>query len=229
MLELFTDAVLVEEVRAGDPDAGLVLWRRHSTECRAAVASVVDDPRATDRILRGTFGRVVREIVDGADPVAPFLLHLRTAALLDACLDGVDEASVAPVVRAFGALDRLDQTILWASAVHDASLPEIARTASVSVDSAAERLRTAQSRLRARWVDEILGAPQATSTCAWVTERVAVLRAGHLGPVVAERYERHLEGCAACRRYVEDDARLQLTLVEALLNLPRPHRDQAGC
>ena len=88
MLELFTDTALVEEVRAGDRDAGLVLWRRHSTDCRAAVASVVDDPRTTERVLRETFDRVLREIAAGTDPLAPFHLYLRTTALLDACLDG---------------------------------------------------------------------------------------------------------------------------------------------
>lgn len=222
MLELFTDAALVEEVRAGDRDAGLVLWRRHSTDCRAAVASVVDDPRTTERVLRETFDRVLREIAAGTDPLAPFHLYLRTTALLDACLDGRLESSAPPVVRAFAGLPCLDQTVLWASTVEHATLTEIARTASVTADQAAARLRAAEARLRTRWVDEVLRSPQASPTCAWVTDRVAMLRAGYLGPAAGERYERHLSGCPACRAYVDDDARLPLTLVAALLRRPRP-------
>lgn len=226
MLEQLSDAVLVEEVRAGDRDAGLVLWRRHSTECRAAVASVVDDPTTAERVLRRAFDRVLYEIVAGTDPLAPFHLYLRSTALLDACLDGLHGAPVAPVVLAFARLPRLDQTVLWASTVERATLPEIARTAAVALDQAAARLRAAESRLRAAWVDEVLRGPLASPTCAWVTDRVTVLRAGYLCPVVTERYERHLSDCPACRTYVEDDARLPLALVEALLRLPREQRDQ---
>jgi len=221
VLEMFTDSMLVEEVRAGEKDPALVLWRRHSTDCRNAIASVVDEPSATDRILRSAFARVIQEITCGTDPLSPFPLYLRTTALLDACLDGVDKSSVTPIVRAFGDLGRLDQAILWASTINNATLSEIAQTASVSVDLAAERLHAAESRLRARWVEEILRGPLETPTCSWVAQRVALLRAGLLGPQATARYDRHLSGCASCRQFVEDDAGLPFALINALLFSPR--------
>lgn len=84
MLELFSDEVLVEEVRAGVKDAALVLWRRYAPESRAAAVAAAGHSPATEQIVRSGFALVVREIRNGADPPVPFDDYLLTAVRAEA-------------------------------------------------------------------------------------------------------------------------------------------------
>lgn len=164
MLESFADEVLVEEVRVGNLDAGLVLWRRHIEDCRAAVSAVLDDSAAVDRSIRGTFARVLGEIRDETDPLATFGTYLRTTMLLDASLGSLD-TTAPPIARAFVDLTRLDQLILWASLVDRAPRIELALLGSISPDDVPERLRAATMRLHVRWLLHLADAGQVDRAC----------------------------------------------------------------
>ena len=213
MPEARGDEALVEEIRQGHTDACLVLWRRYSGECREVARSVATDPDGAERVLRSAFARVLREVADGTDPLASFRVHLRTTVVLEACSSVIGSS---PVLRAFSAMCRLDQMLLWASLVDHATSPEIALLASVPPAEAAERVGAALSRLRARWVLEVLDAPRATSTCSWVTTCAERPRATRLGPVAARRYRRHAEACEDCRGFVEEVERFPENLRASL-------------
>lgn len=224
MLERLSDAELVDEMRSGDPDAALVLWRRHVEDAFAVVASVVDDPRTTATVLREGFAHALRDGVAGSFALLPFEQVLRTSLLIHARLTLVGELPPAPVVRAFVRLDRVDQVVVWVSLMEQASPERIARTASVPGEEGARRLSVAYARLRAGWVDEVLAAPPPTPTCTWVAGRVALLRTGFLGERAAARYLRHFDDCTWCRDYVRDDARFPANLHDALLVQPHSRR-----
>lgn len=224
MLESWPDEVLVEEVRLGDDDAALVLWRRHVDGCRAVLSSVLDDPRAVDGSLRRSFARVVAEIRGDVDPLASFAVHLRTTVLLDACLGSVDHQPPSPMVRAFSRLSRLDQLLLWAWLVDDASRVDLALLGSVSPHDVPARLDEAQRRLRTGWIFFRIE-ERGQHECPWGVLPASGWRSRRYGPDIERRLQRHLDQCSSCRALAEEDERFPHTLPDALLRLPRPVAD----
>ena len=220
VLESFPDEVLVEEVRHGNADAGLVLWRRHVEDCRASVSSVLDDIRAVDHSIRRTFGRVLQEIRDDADPLATFGVYLRTTVLLDACLGSVS-AAAAPIVRAFSDLSRLDQLLLWASLIDQAPRVELALLGSITPDEVPGRVHAAAARLRAGWLMRLSEASRAESACPWEVLGALNARSRRHGPGGGTQWQRHQDECSSCQRIAAENERFPSNLLDALLRLPR--------
>jgi len=171
--------------------------------------------------LRQSFARVLGEIADGADPLARFVVYLRTSVLLDACVTRLDHAAVPPIVRAFSRLHRLDQALLWTSLVDGATGVDVARPAPTPPAEAVDRLSAAEERLWNGWIDELLTAPGAGLTCSWIIRTVGVPGRGTLGQVASVRFHRHLKICLQCCEYLEGKDRFPLNLLDSLLTRPR--------
>lgn len=216
-LEQLRDSVLVERLRDGDRDAGLVLWRRHAPGARTALRSVVEEPEQAEMILRHGFARVVSEIRNNDDPLAPFALHLRTSVLLDAAVGKAEDQSVSPVVLAFSKLNRMDQTLLWASLVETTPITEIARRAWSTASEAENLIRRAETRLLNTWLETLLDLPPASATCHWVIHRAHLGHTGVLVRSAQRRFDRHLEQCSTCREVIDDYDRFPANLLHALI------------
>lgn len=227
MLESCPDEVLVEEVRLGNDDAALVLWRRHTEGCRGVLSSVLDDPCAVDDSLRRSFARVLAEIREDADPLATFTVYLRTTVLLDACLGSVDHRPPSPMVRAFSRLSRLDQLLLWAWLVDDATRVDLALLGSVSPDEVPSRLDDAQRRLRAGWIYFRIEVARGDRACPWLVLPASEWRSRPYGADIEGRLQLHLDECSSCRALAEEDERFPRNLPNALLRLPRPVAEAA--
>lgn len=216
-LDQLHDSILVERLRDGDRDAGLVLWRRHAPGARSALSSVVDEPERAELILRHGFARVVSDIRNHDDPLAPFALHLRTTVLLDAAVGKAEDRSVSPVVLAFSRLNRMDQTLLWASLVETTPIAEIARRAWSTASEAENLIRRAETRLLNMWLETLLSLPHDSATCHWVIGRARLGSPRLLVRSAQGRFDRHLDQCSTCREVVDDYDRFPAGLLHALL------------
>lgn len=222
-MEMYSDTELVDEVRSGVRDAGLVLWRRHSEEAHALVASLLDDIADVDLVVRSAFAQVLHEIADGTDPLSEFDLYLKTTALLTARALAGRRHHEPPIVRAFTLLSRMDQMLLWRALVDGASDVDIALTAMVSPDQSTVRVETAQARLRVAWVDEMRDRPDASPTCLWVVQVVSEGQYRRLTPAQVRRLDAHLESCSSCLEFGREIAQLPQSLVAHLIR-PSGHR-----
>lgn len=216
MLDGLPDSLLVEELRRGTCDAGLVLWRRHVEDARAVATSVVDDPEVAETVLRRAFASLLDDVAAGTDAVSGFAAHLRTSVLLGARLHRTDEPEAA-LLRAFRMLDRLDQRVLWAALVDGESHVGIALATSTWPEDVGVLVGRAEVRLHTAWLGQLRLDEQASDTCWWVTSRSALLRHGLRGPAATERYLQHLRGCEACAAFAVDDERFPLNLLDVLV------------
>jgi len=221
MLESLADDRLVEEVRQGNSDAWLVLWKRYIQDCRTSVASVLDGQQAVEASVRRSFARVLQEIRENTDPLASFGVYLRTTMLLDACLGSVERTSAAPVVRAFSDLSRLDQLLLWGSLVDNFSQAGLALLGSVPPDEIPERLDRARARLRGGWVFQLGQDGEREQGCPWVAFGANTVGLDIFAPRIKERWQRHLDQCPSCRVFAAEQIIFPLNLLDALLVFPR--------
>lgn len=215
-LDGLSDRLLVDEVRRGNRDAGLVLWRRHVEDARAVVTSLVDDPEAAETVLRCAFTSLLDDIGAGTDAVSGFAAHLRASVLLASRLHRTDESEPA-LLRAFRMLDRIDQRVLWAALVDGESHLGIPLATSTWPEDVGVLVGRAEARLHTAWLDQLRLEEQPSETCWWVTSRSALLRHGLRGPEATERYLQHLRGCEACATFVVDEGRFPLNLLDVLL------------
>lgn len=219
-LEELRDSVLVERLRAGDRDAALVLWRRHAPDNRTALMSVLNEPERVDTTLRRGFNRVVDEIRNNDDPLAPFALHLRTTVLLEAFLSEAESPTTSPILTAFSRLSRMDQTILWASLVEKTPDEEIAKRTWFKADDAPKLVRRAESRLLETWLRTLRERPLESSMCDWVIQRARLGRRNLLRETSQQRFTRHVEQCSQCQKMIEDYARFPSNLLHDLRPIP---------
>ena len=215
-LDGLPDGLLVEELRRGTRDAGLVLWRRHVEVARAVATSVVDDAEVAESVLRRAFAHVLDDVAAGADAISGLPAHLRTSVLLGARLLRSDAPEPA-LLRAFRTLDRLDQRVLWAALVDGDPHLGVALATSTRPEDVGVLVGRAEVRLHTAWLDQLRLEEQPSETCWWVTSRSALLRHGLRGPEATERYLQHLRGCEACATFVVDEGRFPLDLLDVLL------------
>lgn len=178
-------------------EASTTWWLEHVEACRVTVASLIDDPAATTRIVRAGCARVRRESLESPFPEGHTLHRLRTALLLDACLNGVADEGGAPVRRAFERLPILDQAICWAMLVDEATIGDLAQTAEVPVIRAKARLGELEAWLPAQQTTPPRA--QGVGGCSWIEERCELLRDGPRRMRGSEPYLDHINTCTVCR------------------------------
>lgn len=199
-----TEAALVAGVRRGDVDAALVLWRRHSCRARAWAGRHVDGPGEADRAVRTAFARVLAEIASEEDPTVPFLLYLCLTIEHELGALPGERMGDHPLVLAFRRLRRSYQTLLWHTAVEPLHASGLAAVLDHEEADLPVMSRHAVGLLRSEWVAEVVSDPSVGDSCVWVLLRLDASQAGILGDLSAQRYGRHLLGCAWCRSMVAD-------------------------
>lgn len=196
-----SDTHLVEEARAGDHDAYLRLWVRHVEAVRRVAATVPVDG-SVERFVNRAFARVLKQIRIDRDPLGPFRAYLLT--VLHAEFGVPDDAALPAtnVLRAFRRLPVRAQTVLWYSVVEQCAPRETAVFVGEEESAIVPLRDTSVDQLRAEWLVELVCDPSLTDTCAWLVQRAGARARGELRQVAADRFDRHLAGCATCQEFL---------------------------
>lgn len=197
-----SDSYLVEQVREGDLDAYLELWDRHVGSARAVAATALASDVEVESAVNSAFSRVLGQITIDLDPVGPFrpyLLHMVHEEF------GVWEREALPltnVLRAFRRLPLRVQTVLWYSVVEELEVREVATLTGENIDELRALLAQSIEYLRAEWIVELICDPTISDTCAWLVQRADARARRELGEISADRFDRHLAGCAVCTAFL---------------------------
>jgi len=219
------DGDLVHAVRAGDPAAFEILYRRHAPVVRRVVAAMLRQPDRVDDAVQDVFLRALERLstLRDADRLAPWLKAIarnvatdRVRGRVDADIDGLaGEALVATstsldelteirelsrLVR--GALTELsprDVQAVTMAGFLDSSPAEIAEALGVSVGAAKVVLHRARGRLRSALKLELLVRRRGVACVEFIT-------LADSGELVAAA--RHLVHCDACQRAGSAEIRL---------------------
>ena len=198
---VISDSHLVEEARAGDHDAYLQLWVRHVEAVRQVAATAPVDG-SVERFVNRAFARVLEQIRGDRDPLGPFRAYLLTVLHAEF---GVPDDTALPatnVLRAFRRLPVRAQTVLWYSVVEHRAPRETAVFVGEAESAIVPLLDASVEQLRAEWLVELICDPTLTDTCAWLVQRAAARARGELRQVAADRFDRHLAGCATCQEFL---------------------------
>ena len=199
---VISDSHLVEEARAGDRDAYLQLWERHVETARRVAATAGISDRAAEAAVNRAFSRVLGQITVDLDPLGPFRPYLLRMLHEEF---GIRDAAALPttnVLRAFRRLPVRAQTVLWYAVVEQSAAEDAAMFMGEQEAAIAPLLAESVDQLRAEWLVELVCDPTLSDTCAWLVQRADGRARGELTQVAADRFDRHVAGCAFCQGFL---------------------------
>jgi RNA polymerase sigma factor (sigma-70 family) len=216
------DQELVTIVRAGDPDAYAILYRRHRAAAHGLARRLTRSDAESDDLVSESFARVLYALRAGGGPTSGFRRYL-FAALRHAMLDKArrdrrlsyrdDLSAVEPAVpfvdtallglenqlvaRAFTSLPQRWQWILWHTTVEGESLAAVAAELGISTNGAAALAYRAREGLRQAYLQMHLQDADADDCRRAAGQLGAWVRHG-LSRRDRTLVETHLADCPAC-------------------------------
>ena len=210
--ELPSDHALVTAAEDGDEHAFTTLYERHAPSAWRFGLGLTGDPQAAGAAVTEAFARTFTTIRAGRCPVDTSVHSLLLTTVRHVVLDQRDtddtaadtrfayaDGDAAAVAAAFAPLPERWRSVLWLTDVEDMRPSRIAPI--VGLASRATALLA--TRAHAGLIEQYLRADVATTgsrNCQRAVARLGSYVAGTLPPSDAEKLERHIDLCDACRR-----------------------------
>jgi RNA polymerase sigma factor (sigma-70 family) len=220
--EELPDAVLLGALRAGDLDAGGVLFRRHAEPLRRTAAAWARQPAERDDLVAETFARVLAVVRAGGGPhgdLRPYLVVTmrnlvcrwsRQRSRVELCETVPETASCGAeelalhrsneklVWSAYCTLPGRWRAVLWRTEAEGGTPTEVAPLLGLSPNSAAALAMRAREGLRQAYLQ--VQVPEAEEpVCREPRRRMGAWVRGALSPRRASVVADHVAACVACR------------------------------
>lgn len=222
-LRNFSDAELIDRVRAGDDDAYGVLYARHSAPALHVAARMTrGTPLSADDAVADAFLNVLTTIRAGSGPTDSFRAYLYTVVrngvmaarerdghlVSVASPEDLETADDAPdpiagafesgvVARAFATLPERWQAVLWYHEVEGMKPGAIAPLLGLGANATSALLVRAREGLREAYLAAHVEAADRPE-CRWTAERMGAAARGSLSRRDRRRFEAHLDDCDDC-------------------------------
>lgn len=237
------DEALLQRVRAGDTGCYAELWVRHRHAAEATARFLLRSPVDVDDVVAQAFADVLGAIQRGRGPHDHFRQYLMACVRngcrvrqrtipVGAASDRRFEQRAATastedperyvdaevIARAFSSLAPRWQQMLWATAVEQKTVSEVAGVLELSPNAAAALAHRAREAFATAYLDAHL-ADTSGKDCEWVGQHLAGFVRDQLTDARHLKVERHLPDCARCRRAVDELSDLNASL-RSLLPVP---------
>lgn len=225
-----TDEELTDRVRSGDPAAFGELYRRHRRAAESTARCILRSRSDADDVVADAFAGVLSAIRNGRGPRDNFRRYLM-ACVRNGCRTRHRTIPIAPedsrfepsrpeaaphvledperyieadtVARAFSSLTPRWQQMLWSTAVEQKSAQEVGVQLNLSPNAVAALNHRAREAFATAYLAEH-SATAVSADCADFARHLAGFVRGQLPPARLASVERHVEGCPACTKAVDD-------------------------